>query len=76
MPRGDGAVIDSEIGVFHHLHRQSSGFSLVVDRLGEFNVHVHVVVVAEQIGEDGVNGEPFEVVKAQKMGSDVGLPVG
>ena len=76
MAGGDGAVINTEVRVFHHLHGKSGSLGFVMDGLGEVNVHVHVVVVAEEVREDGVDGKALEMRQAEEVGADIGLPVG
>ncbi len=72
----DRAVINTKIRVFHHLHGKAGGFGFVMDGFGEVNIHVHVVMVAEEVREDGVDGKALKMRQAKEVGSDIGLPVG
>ena len=69
------ASIHSKIGVFHHFHRQTCSRCFVVNGLSEFNINVHVVVIAEEIWENGVDGKTFKFWQAEEMRANVGLPV-
>ena len=75
MTSGDGSVVDSEVWVFHHFHRQTSICSLVVDFGAKVDIDVEVIVVTEEIWKHRIHGETLEIWKPQKVGTHIGLPV-
>ena len=44
--------------------------------LGEFDIHVHVVVIAKEVREDGVHRKALKMRQSEKMRADIRLPVG
>ena len=46
-----------------------------MDGLCEFNIHIHVILIAKEVWKHGIDREPLKVWQTQEVGSNIGLPV-